>query len=95
MEFSNSLKLQKLTAEAENLVLKDNNCELVLSAHIDMGECSKVGILLGVLWDGKTDTFLFNVDELERKANQSPVTKGQLLCIIASIFDRLSSFTVN
>ena len=47
-----------------------------------------------MLWDDKTDTFLFNVDELEREAKQTPVTKRQLLCIIASIFDRLSSFTV-
>ena len=54
----------------------------------------KVGKLLGVLWDGETDTFLFNVNELKGEANQ---TKRQLLCITASIFDPLgflSPFTI-
>ena len=72
------------------MVLEDKNSELVLSAHIDMGEC-KIGKLLGVLWNDKNK---LNVNELEREANQTPVTKRQLLCIIASIFDPLSSFTV-
>ena len=79
---SKSLKLRKLIAEAENLVLEDNNSELVVSAHADTGEY-KVGKLLGVLWDSETDTFLFNVDEVEREANQTPVTKRQLLRITA------------
>ena len=93
---SNSLKLRKLIAEAEKLVLEDNNSELVVSAHADTGEY-KVGKLLGVLWDSETDTFLFNVYEVEREANQTPVTKRQLLRITASIFDPLgflSPFTV-
>ena len=93
---SNYLKLRKLITEADNLVQKDNNSELVVSAHADTGEY-KVGKLLGVLWDSKTDTFLFNVDEVEREANQTPVTKRQLLRITASIFDPLgflSLFTV-
>ena len=78
------------------MVLQDNNSELVVSAHADTGEY-KVGNLLGVPWDSETDTFLFNVDELEREVNQTPVTKRQLLCITASIFDPLgllSPFTV-
>ena len=93
---SNSLKLRKLIAEAENLVLEDNNSELVVSSHADTGEYM-VGKLLGVLWDSETDTFLFNVDEVEREANQTPVTKRQLLRITSSIFDPLgflSPFTV-
>ena len=69
---------------------------ITLTAHADTGEY-KVGKLLGVLWDSETDTFLFNVDEVERETNQTPVTKRQLLRITASIFDPLgflSPFTV-
>ena len=58
---------------------------------------SKVGKLLGVLWDDKTDAFLFNVDELIREANRIPITKRQLLRITASIFHPLgflSPFTI-
>lgn len=93
---SNSSKLKKLIAEAENLNVEDNNSELVVSAPTGTVEC-KVGKLLGVLWDGETDTFLFNVEELEREVNQTPVTKRQLLRITASIFDPLgflSPFTI-
>ena len=85
---SNSPQLRKLIAEAENSSIKDDVVELDITSGKDTGE-DRVGKLLGVLWDGDTDKFLFKVDELEKEVGQVSITKRQVLRIAASIFDPL------
>ena len=95
--YTNSVELMKLLHTMEENEMEDHdesNGEMRLPQNVGNEDVNveteqEFKKVLGILWDGKNDRFVFNLESIADEAYKLPLTKRSILCVGATFYDPL------